>query len=87
MDSCPMSITISEENYPTKEEFFKAIAHILSILADNGYICVFRVDDCGIYVIEYDYEDSDLREFTPVWLKNEKLEAIINMRENEGDNE
>lgn len=87
MDSCPMSITISEDNYRTKEDLFKAITNILTILADNGYICIFKLEDCGIYVIEYDYEDSDLRELTPVWLKNEKLEAIINMRENEGDNE
>ena len=87
MNSYPMSITISEDNYRTKEDLFEAITHILTILADNGYICIFRLEDCGIYVIEYDYEDSDLREFTPVWLNNDEHEAIFDMRNNEGDNE
>lgn len=87
MSSYPMTITISEEKYPTKEEFLEAIAHILKILTDNDYVCVFRYEDFGIYAIEYDYKDSDLREFTPVWLNNEELETINDMRENEGDNE
>lgn len=77
MSSYPMTITISEENYQTKEELFKAIAYILNILTDNGYVCVFKYEDCGNYVIEFDYESSDLRELTPVWLNNEELETII----------
>ena len=87
MSSYPMTITISEENYQTKEELFKAIANILNILTDNGYVCVFKYEDCGIYVIEFDCESSDVREVTPVWLNNEELETINDMRENEGDNE
>ena len=87
MSSSPMTITISEENYQTKEEFFKAIGNILEILTDNGYVCVFKLEDCGIYVIEYEYEDSDLRELTPVWLNNDELDTIIDERKNKGDNE
>ena len=87
MSSYPMTITISEENYQTKEELLKAIAHILNILTDNGYVCIFRLEDCGIYTIEYDYTDPNLRELTPVWLSNEEHETIFDMRENEGDNE
>lgn len=83
MSSYPMSITISEEKYPTKEEFLEAVAHILKILTDNDYVCVFRYEDCGIYTIEYDYEDSDLSELTPVWLNNEEVETIFDMREKE----
>ena len=40
----------------TKEEFWRAVADQLRLLTDQDYYVLFRMDDCGVYVIEYEHD-------------------------------
>lgn len=54
-DIRPNSIAFSMDSYKTKEEFWKAVADQLRLLTEQDYYALFRMDDCGVYVIEYEY--------------------------------
>lgn len=64
-------ITFDSENYESKDELFQAVATMLRILTDNNYICSFEYEDCGIYVLRFDYQDSDISQFELRWVKEE----------------
>lgn len=54
-DIRPNSIVFSMDSYKTKEEFWKAVTDQLRLLTEQDYYALFRMDDCGIYVIEYEH--------------------------------
>lgn len=64
-------ITFDSENYETKEDLFEDVARILKILADNGYVCSFVYEDCGIYALRFDYHDYAISRFDLRWVKEE----------------
>lgn len=64
-------IAFDSENYEIKEDFFEDVAEMLKILAFNGYVCSFNYDDCGIYALRFDYQDSSLSQFDLRWVKKE----------------
>lgn len=55
-DIRPNSIAFSTDSYKTKEEFWKAVADQLRLLTEQDYYVLFRMDDCGVYVIEYEHD-------------------------------
>ena len=55
-DLRPNSIAFSMDSYKTKDEFWKAVADQLRLLTDQDYYVLFRMDDCGVYVIEYEHD-------------------------------
>ena len=55
-DLRPTSIAFSMDSYKTKDEFWKAVADQLRLLTDQDYYVLFRMDDCGVYVIEYEHD-------------------------------
>ena len=52
------------------------------LLIGAGYICTVREDEVGIFVIEYDHDDSAYGSPYPFWLTPEQVESIpINCKE------
>ena len=80
-DLRPNSIAFSMDSYKTKEEFQKAVADQLRLLTDQDYYVLFRMDDCEVYVIEYEHNphinDWGCNRFTYV-TSEEQDEVIFN---------
>lgn len=45
--------SISRDNYNSEEEFRKAVADAIVVLADNDNQVLFRYEDVGNYAVEY----------------------------------
>lgn len=74
------SIVLSTKNYLTDEDFWSAVAKIMNVLTENGYIITFRYEDCGNYIIDFASSDRHLGENYPVWLTPEELDVIVDYR-------
>lgn len=64
-------ITFDSENYESKDELFQTVATMMRILTDNGYVCSFVYEDCGIYALRFDYQDPEISQFDLRWVKEE----------------
>lgn len=66
------TITFCREDFESENEMWNDIMLTLKILS-RKYIAVFRCDEpsLGIYVIEYNYADSNLGGPLPVWVNPE----------------
>lgn len=54
----PNTITFSKDVYQSEEEFWKSISQWLKLITEQGYYALFRYEDCGVYVIEFDYDQK-----------------------------
>lgn len=66
------SIVLTRKDHGNK--LFEVMGELLKVLTTSGYVCKVRVDEpgLGIYVIEYDYDDSELAKYELVWIDSEK---------------
>lgn len=67
----PFNITFNAANYKNEEDAFQDVATVLRILTKNNYICSFEYEDCGIYVLQFDYQDDVLCKFKLCWVPEE----------------
>lgn len=78
MEKTYNSMCIKLDTYDTEEAFWKAVAQQLKILTDNKYDVRFCYDDCGNYIIEYDYESFlGYGNDRLVWLTDDEAEDIF----------
>lgn len=55
----PNRIVFTAEAYDGEErKMWGDIAYTLNLMTKNGYVCVFRKDEVGIYVIDFVYDDE-----------------------------
>lgn len=57
-----------------------AVSRVIEQLMTNDYVVEFYYDDCGIYVLNYDYRDSELASRHLFWLDTDEAEGIIAKR-------
>ena len=50
----PNTITFSKSVYQSEEEFWRSVSQWLKLITEQGYYALFRHEDCGVYVIEFD---------------------------------
>lgn len=55
----------------------KVIGEAIDGLINAGYVCVVRGEDCGVYVIDYNYADRSFGDYYPVWLLPEEEESVV----------
>lgn len=67
-------IIFDTANYESENEMFKAVATTLRILTENNYICSFEFEDCGIYVLRFDFKDQALSQFELRWVAEDGCE-------------
>lgn len=65
-------LVLTKEDHGDK--LFEVMGEAIKILTTSGYVCKVRVDEpsFGIYVIEYDYDRSEMAEYDLVWINSEK---------------
>lgn len=69
------------ENYNNDvSDLMFAVSKAIELLTTNGYIVEFYYEDCGHYVLNYDYKDGELASNHLFWLNDEEAEEIISMR-------
>ena len=56
------------------DKLFEVMGELLTVLTNSGYVCKVRADEpgLGIYVIEFDYDNSELAKYELVWIDIEK---------------
>lgn len=71
------TITFDIARYANEEEFWADISKTIQILTTNSYDIQFRYEDCGIYVLNYDYVSTDLAHDKLIWLSMDEYEDFI----------
>ena len=61
------------------------VGEMIRILVKNGYDCLFRYDDCGIYVLEYQSRNYSLGADRFLTVTADEEEMILDMRYNKGE--
>lgn len=81
------SIVLTNDEFKTEDELKKALADLLLVLTKAGYICTFRQDEYGIYVIEFDYDEHmKFGNPQPHWIiEDEWLDVLYNRDHNSED--
>ena len=69
-------LVLCTEDYETESEFRTKLLEAIMLLLGAGYICTVREDEVGIFVIEYDHDDSAYGSPHPYWLTPEQAENI-----------
>ena len=70
-------ISFDLENYNNDEDaLFADVAKTLQILTRNGEICTFEYEDCGIYILQHNYESMEFGDKYPHWLNLEEYETF-----------
>jgi hypothetical protein len=66
------NIVLTREDHGDK--LFEVMGELLKILTNSGYVCKVRADEpgIGIYVIEFDYDNSEMAKYELVWIDIEK---------------
>jgi hypothetical protein len=70
-------ITISKEKYENEFEWERAIQNMVKLLIENDYVVRMELQDVGVMLIEYDYQDYNLAERRCVWLTDTELDTVI----------
>lgn len=75
------SMTFNIRNYGNDlSNLMFAVSRVIEQLTTNGYVVEFYYEDCGIYVLNYDYRDSELANKHLLWLDADEAEEIIAKR-------
>lgn len=72
-ESEPNRIVFTAEAYNGEEgKMWGDIAYTLNLLTKNDYLCVFRQDEVGIYVIDFVYDDESMGTPYPYFMTPEE---------------
>lgn len=69
-------IVLVKDDYDSQEEWQNEIAKAMMLLAKAGYIMVSRLEDCEVFVIEYECDDLEYGGAYPYWLLPDEIERI-----------
>lgn len=84
------NIEFSLEFYESKDEMFIDISKVMDILTKNEYQCAFKYEDCGVYVLEFGYNNEKFGSPMIHWLDSEQEECLYTssyIGEDENDEE
>ena len=70
------SIAFDSRKYETQDEFWADVTMIMKTLVNQEYTVSIRYEDCGIYIVEYDYTDQEMANFIP-WVTADDYETYL----------
>lgn len=76
-------ITISREKYENVFDWEEAIHNTIKILIENDYVIKMELQDTGVVIIDFDYQDYNLARRRCVWLTDTELDTVIYDEERE----
>ena len=81
------SMVFSLDNYKNENEMYEAIGHYVKILMDNDYICKIKREAFSIVVVEFNYDEAKTHYGCDelVWLSQDEIEALENIRQSENE--
>lgn len=82
----PRYMSFDIKNYDSELTMMVEVGNVLAALVRNDYECLFRYEDCGIYVLEYADKDRSLGSpYFAYITEDDELELnwLRNHRENE----
>ena len=85
--SASNQISFDLNNYDSKEEMFSDISSLLDILTKNNYECSFNYEDCGIYILQFDFDNEEYGCSRVYWLNPEQEECLYSSNNIIGDND
>lgn len=65
----PMTVSFNSNENPNYKE---DMHNLIDLLIRNDYVCEVRYEDCGIYVVVFDYNKPDWGGPQLVWIDPEK---------------
>jgi len=81
------TIAFDSKKYDNEIEFWANINGMMRILTKAGYDVFFRYEDCGIYIIEYEYSNPELRDFNHEWIREDEKEMLWSYRNRDTEEE
>lgn len=72
------NVVICINDFNSEEDFEETLGRIIKDLTFNLHqiVCI-KYEDCGNYIIEFDYEDKALGDCYPYWLYPDEEASII----------
>lgn len=74
--SADKQISFSLDKYESKDEMYEDIAKAMDILTRNDYQCAFRYEDCGVYILEFDYDNAEFGTPMIYWLDSDQEDCL-----------
>ena len=69
------TIVFTEED--CGDNLWNVIGQQLKILSDAGYVCIVKLEDIGIVVIEFQCDDPELGCAYPYWLYPKEEDTVV----------
>lgn len=70
------AIVFDSTGFKTREDFQLEIGKTLDILTKQNYMCSFRYEDVGIYVLEFDHADPKFGGPMIYWLDSDQVDCL-----------
>jgi len=86
-EELPNQVSFDASKYKTEEELWKDMTALIQILLRQEYIVVFQEEDCGVYIIEFDYADESYGTPFPYWMTPDKYERLCCLDEDDEDDD
>ena len=75
-------MTFDVKNYTSEQLMMVDVGMVMAAQTRNGYECLFRYDDCGIYVLEFLNRDKSLGADRFMVVSPEEEEMVYDSRDN-----
>lgn len=75
------------KNYTSEQLMMVDVGMVMAAQARNGYECLFRYEDCGIYVLEFLNGDKSLGADRFMVVSAEEEEMVYDSRDNDLEEE
>lgn len=79
------TLVLCRDDYNSHEEWQMEIGKAMLMLANAQYIMVAKLDETGIFCIEYEYDHEDWGCDYPYWLSPDEYESVVWDDEREKD--
>lgn len=81
-------IAFDKNNYKNEEDFQKDVGLLMDKLTKLGYMCSFRHEDVGIYILGFDHDNPDFGSPRVYWLDSDQVDCLYSTDHiNEDDDE
>ena len=70
------------QNYENETMMMLEVGNVMAALVRNGYQCLFRYEDCGIYILEYAEGNREYGAYRFMYVSPEEEEDVYFRREN-----
>lgn len=71
------AIAFDRNKYKSAEDFQKDVGVMMDTLTKQGYMCSFRYEDVGIFMLEFDHDNPEFGSPMIYWLDCEQADCLF----------